>query len=207
LTVFLIIVAIVCAYLLGSIPSAYLIGRMKKGIDIRQVGSKNMGAMNVYYNVGFVWGLLVMAMDIGKGTAAIAIADALGIPELAQMAAGLTAVLGHNFPVFLNFRGGKGGATCIGVLIYLMPWGFPLGLGIFGLLLLVIHFPTLSYGIAMLNFPFIAWLIYDRWEWIVFSMVLILVPYIRYIPRIKEMKEKTGNWRHVIKRRNLKDRF
>ena len=207
MTVFLIIAAIVCAYLLGSIPSAYFITKMRKGTDIRQIGSKNMGAMNVYYNVGFVWGLLVMAMDIGKGTAAIAIADAMGVPELAQMGAGLVAVLGHNFPVFLNFRGGKGGATVIGVLIYLMPWGIPLGLGIFGLLLLVIHFPTLSYGIAMLNFPFIAWLIYDRWEWVVFSMVMILVPYIRYIPRIKEMKAKAGNWQRVIKRQNIKDRF
>ncbi len=200
-------IAIIVAYLLGSIPSAYIIGRLRKGIDIRQVGSRNMGAMNVFYNVGTAYGLLVLFADIGKGAAAVALAQWLDVPAIAQFIAGATAVLGHIFPVWLRFRGGKGGAPLIGVFLYLMPWGIPIGLSIFFLLLLIIRFPTLSYSIALLCFPFIAWLIYHRGDYVIFSVLMLLIPFIRYIPRIKEMRAKGGSWGRVIKRRGLKDRF
>lgn len=199
--------ALVAAYLLGATPSAYIVGRLRKGIDIRQVGSRNMGAMNVFYNVGFGWGALVLAMDIGKGAVAMALALALDIPEVARFAAGFVAVLGHSFPVFLRFRGGKGGAVCIGVLFVTMPWGIPVGLGIFGLALLITRFPTLSYSLGLLSFPFVGWLRYDDWQLAVFSVVLLLVPVIRYLPRIREMHAAAGNWGHVLRRRGLSDRF
>ena len=111
-------IAIASAYLLGSIPSAYIVGRLKKGVDIRQIGSQNMGAMNTFYKVGITSGLLVLAVDIGKGTAAVALARWLGVPPIIEMLAGTNAVIGHGFPVWLNFRGGKGGATLIGVLFF-----------------------------------------------------------------------------------------
>ena len=200
-------IAIVAAYLIGSIPSAYIAGRLDKGVDIRQVGTRNMGAMNVFYQVGFVAGILVLAVDIGKGAAAIALARWLGVPEIAELFAGVAAVLGHSFSVFLKLRGGRGGATCIGVFAFLMPWGIPFYMAIFGITLLLTRFPTLSYSVAFLCFPFIAWLIYHRWELIVFSVGLILLPGVKYIPRIKEMRAKGGSWRHVFLRRGLKDRF
>jgi len=200
-------IIIIGAYLLGSIPSAYIAGRLRKGIDIRQVGSRNMGAMNVFYNVGVASGLLVLFADIGKGAAAIALAQWLADSNLVMFFAGATAVIGHNFPVWLGFKGGKGGAPLIGTLIYLMPWGILIGLSIFLLLLLIIRFPTLSYGIALLSFPFIAWLIYHRGDYVIYSSVMLLVPFISYIPRIKEMRAKGGSWGRVVKRRDLKDRF
>ena len=203
----LIVLALVCAYLLGSIPAAYLMGRLRKGIDIRQVGSHNMGAMNVFYSVGFAEGLIVLAVDIGKGAAAVALARFMGVPELVQLLAGIIAVAGHNFPVFLNFKGGRGGATCIGILIYVMPWGIPFYLGAFLLILAITRYPTLSYSVAFLSYPFVGWFIYERWEYIVLSLVLILLPAIRYIPRIKEMRTKGGSWGHVVYRRNLRDRL
>ncbi|MEE8352922.1 MAG: glycerol-3-phosphate acyltransferase [Dehalococcoidales bacterium] len=206
MTGLLIALALVAAYLLGAIPSAYIVGRLRKGTDIRQVGSRNMGAMNVFYSVGFGWGALVLAMDIGKGAAAMAIALALGIPEVARFAAGIVAVLGHGFPVFLRFQGGRGGATCIGVLSVAMPWGIPVFTGIFGLALLITRFPTLSYSLGLLSFPFVGWLRYD-WQLAVFSVVLLLVPVIRYLPRIREMRAVAGNWGHVLRRRGLSDRF
>ena len=207
MTGLLIALILVAAYLLGAAPSAYIVGRLRKGIDIRQVGSRNMGAMNVFYNVGFGWGALVLAMDIGKGAAAMALASAVDIPEVARFAAGMVAVLGHGFPVFLRFRGGKGGATAIGVLFVAMPWGIPMGVGIFGLALLITRFPTFSYSLGLLSFPFIGWLAYDRWQLVVFSVVLMLVPLIRYLPRIREMRATAGNWRHVLHRRSLRDRL
>jgi len=199
--------AIIIAYLIGSVPSAYIIGRLRKGTDIREEGSRNMGAMNVFYSVGFWWGFLVLAMDVGKGAAAMGVAYALGVHEVVRFLAGAAAVLGHGFPLFLGFRGGKGGATCLGVLYVLMPWGIPFTLAIFGVILLITRYPTLGYSVALLCFPFLGWLIYDRWELIVFSVGLLLIPLIRYIPRLKEMKSKAGNWRHVFRRKGLTDRL
>ena len=208
MTALLIAVTLIGAYLLGSIPTAYIIGKFRKGTDIRKVGSKNMGAMNVIYNVGFWWGALVLAIDIGKGVIAMLIAKILNIPELAYYATGVVVILGHNFPVFLKFRGGKGGATAVGVLSYLMfPFGFLVGLGVFALLMLITRFPTLSYGIGLLSFPFVGWLLYHKGNWVIFSAIVVAIPFIRYIPRLKEIYKKAGNLRHAVQRENLKDRF
>ena len=208
MTAFLIAGTLIGAYLLGSIPTAYIIGKFRKGTDIRKVGSKNMGAMNVIYNVGFWWGALVLAIDIGKGVIAMLIAKHLKIPELAYYATGVVVILGHNFPVFLKFRGGKGGATAVGVLSYLMfPFGFLIGLGVFALLMLITRFPTLSYGIGLLSFPFVGWLHYNNGNWVIFSAIVVAIPFIRYIPRLKEIYKKAGNLRHAVQRKNLKDRF
>ena len=200
-------IALICAYLIGSFPSAYIAGRLGKGIDIRQVGTRNMGAMNVFYQIGFIAGLLVLAVDIGKGAAAVALAHWLGVPMIAELLAGAVVVIGHSFPVWLKFRGGRGGATCIGVLIFLMPWGIPFYLVIFGVGLLLTRYPTLSYSVAFLCFPFIAWLIYHSGALVAFSIGILLLPVIKYIPRIKEMRATGGNWRRVFLRRNLKDRL
>ena len=112
-----------------------------------------------------------------------------------QLGAGVAAVLGHSFPVFLKFKGGKGGATCIGVLAYLMPWGIPIYPAIFGLSLAITRFPTMSYSIAFLCFPFLAAFLStstSRIAYIIFSVVLLLIPVLRYIPRVKEMHAGAG---------------
>ena len=199
--------ALILAYLLGSIPAAYLAGRLIKGIDIRQVGTRNMGAMNVFYQIGFLAGLIVLVVDIGKGAAAIALAFWLGTPDIIVLLAGIAAVLGHSFPVWLRFRGGKGGATTIGVLIFLMPWGIPIGLALFGLVLLLSRFPTLSYSVALVSFPFVAWLIYHDGVLVAYTIALLLIPALQYIPRVREIRSKSGNWRHAFLRKNLKDRM
>jgi glycerol-3-phosphate acyltransferase PlsY len=205
------IASLIVAYLIGALPSAYLIGKMRKGIDIRRVGSRNMGAMNTFYSVGFWWGMLTLFLDIGKGALAVGIAWLLTNSDYWQMAGGLAAVLGHNYPVFLKFKGGKGGATCIGILVYLMPWGVPIYAALFGLIMLITRFPTMSYGLAFLSFPFIAAFLYADHspEYILYSVLLLLIPLIRYIPRVIEMKKRAGDsgWKHVAMRRNLKDRL
>ncbi len=200
-------IAIIGAYLIGSFPPAYVAGRLRKGIDIRQVGSRNMGAMNVFYQVGFLEGILVLAVDIGKGAAAGCPARWLGVPMVAQLFAGAAVVIGHGFPVFLRFRGGRGGATCIGVLAFFIPWAIPFYVTGFGVILLLTRYPTLSYSLAFLSFPFIAWLKYHSPELIAFSAGILLLPGIKYIPRVREMRATGGNWRHVFLRKNLKDRF
>lgn len=138
---------------------------------------------------------------------AIALARWLGVPVIAELFAGVAVVMGHSFPVWLKFRGGRGGATIIGILIFLMPWGVPFYAGIFGLTLLVTRFPTFSYSVAFLCFPFVAWLVYQSGALVAFSLCIVLLPLIKYIPRIKEMHSTGGSWRHVLLRGNLKDRL
>ncbi len=203
----LIAIAIVCAYVIGSIPSGYIMGRLRKGVDIRQLGSHSLGAMNVFYQIGFAEGLTVLAVDIGKGVAAVALARWLGVPLYAQLLAAAAAVVGHAFTIFLKFRGGRGGATCIGILIYFMPWGIPFYAAIFGLSLLLTRYPTLSYSLAFLCFPFVAWLKYHSATFIIFSIGILLLPSIKYLPRIRQMRTTGGSWRHVFLRKGFKDRF
>jgi glycerol-3-phosphate acyltransferase PlsY len=203
----MVVLPLLAAYLIGSLPTGYLVARLRRGIDIRQVGSRNMGAMNVFYQVGFRWGLLVLSVDIGKGAAAVALVRFMGVPLAVELLGGAAVVLGHSFPVFLKYRGGKGGATTIGVLAYLMPWGIPVFLAIFGLLFGITRFPTLSYSLAFVGFPFIAWLVYGRLAYVIFAVLLLVLPGAKYVPRILEMRTRSGGWRHFFMRRGLKDRF
>jgi glycerol-3-phosphate acyltransferase PlsY len=214
-----IVIAVVIGYLLGSIPSAYLAGRLRKGIDIREVGSKNMGAMNVFYQVGPIEAVLVTLADLGKGVGSILLVRWLsGNPLISpfDFLTGLTAtaaIIGHIFPVFLKFRGGKGAATAIGILIFLMPWAVPFLFIVFSIALLITRNPTFSYSLLLIVFPFVAGFIYvDRYgeplALVFYSIGLGIFLGIQYIPRLKQMHGKTGgDWRKVIKRSSLKERF
>jgi acyl phosphate:glycerol-3-phosphate acyltransferase len=201
-----IFVALLAAYLVGSFPLAYLMGRWIKHVDIRRVGSKNMGTMNTFYEVGFLPGLIVMAVDIGKGAVAVAIARELGTPQIIELLAGMVAVSGHVLPVWLKFKGGKGGATCIGVLAFLMPWGIPIYAAAFGLFLLITRFPTFSYSAAFITFGFVGWLIYHSATFVVYAVVLLMIPGFQYIVRVKQIGQKSTGLKDAIFRKNLKDR-
>ncbi|MFO8143662.1 MAG: glycerol-3-phosphate acyltransferase [Dehalococcoidales bacterium] len=198
---------LIISYLLGSVPSAYIITRWRKGADIRQVGSRNMGAMNVMYSVGILAGLAALTLDFSKGIGAIFIVRWLGAPQYAEMLGGAIAVFGHMFPVFLKFRGGKGGATCIGVFFALMPHGIYIFYGIFGLLVLLTRYLTLAYSVALICFPFVAWLIYNSAEMVIFSAAMLVLLGLRYVPRMIEMRSTAGSWRRVAFRSNLRERF
>jgi len=214
-----IVIAIVIGYLLGSIPSAYLAGRLRKGIDIREVGSKNMGAMNVFYQVGPMDAVLVTLADLGKGVGAILLVRWLvGIPLISPFDFGTgliatAAIIGHIFPIFLKFRGGKGAATAIGILIFLMPWSVPFLFVVFAIALRITRNATFSYSLLLIVFPFVAGFIYvDRYgeplALVFYSICLGVFLGIQYIPRLKEMHDKTGgDWSKVIRRRSLRERF
>jgi len=115
------IIAIIIGYLLGSVPFAYIVARLKKGVDIRGVSGGNVGALNTYREIGPVFGIGVLAADIIKGALAVLVARWLGLSIEWMCLAGFAAVVGHNWPVFLKSRGGKGAATVIGVLVALTP--------------------------------------------------------------------------------------
>jgi glycerol-3-phosphate acyltransferase PlsY len=215
-----IVIAIIVGYVFGSFPAAYLAGRLRKGIDIRHVGSRNMGAMNVFYEVGSMEAVLVSLADLGKGIGAILLVRwLLGVTPITSfdvLRDGLTAtaaIFGHIFPVFLKFRGGKGAATAIGILIFLMPWAVPFLFLVFFTALLITRNLTFSYSLLLIVFPFVAGFIYvDHYDQplslVFYSTGLGIFLGMQYIPRLKEMHSKAGgDWRKVIRRRSLKERF
>ena len=126
-------VAILASYLLGAVPFGLIVARAR-GVDIRKVGSGNIGATNVFRSVGKPWGILVYALDMLKGWAPAALFPGLvaniagAAPLHLDLACGLAAVAGHNWPVYLRFKGGKGVATTSGVLLGVSPTCMGLGL-------------------------------------------------------------------------------
>ena len=114
-------ITIALAYLMGAFPTAFLLGRRLKGVDIRHHGSRNPGALNAYRQLGRKAGLLVLVVDTGKGALAIFLGQRLGAPDTALYLAAVAATVGHNFSPVLRFRGGKGAATVLGISA-LMLW-------------------------------------------------------------------------------------
>lgn len=114
-------IAVVLAYLLGSVSFSYLVCRRARGIDIRDVGSRNPGAANTFRQVGPAAGLAVLLADMLKGAVAVYPLVLLDAPEWAVFLSAVAVLAGHNWPVFLGFRGGKGAATVLGISFAMLP--------------------------------------------------------------------------------------
>ena len=183
------VLAIAVAYVLGSIPSGYLAGRLR-GIDIREVGSKNVGATNVFRSLGKGIGLAVMGADIAKGAAAVGIAVALaGDPW--PLIAGGAAILGHVFPVWLGFRGGKGVAVTAGVAIALMPLAAAVMIPVWILIVAVTRYVSVaSIAAAVLLTP-VAWLFGASWPTLVFAALVSLGVLWRHRGNVERLRRGT----------------
>jgi glycerol-3-phosphate acyltransferase PlsY len=150
------IILIVCAYLIGSVPFALLLSRRWNGADLRLVGSGNLGAANVARASGMRAGLVVAGLDVAKGAASVILAARLGGAG-ASAVAGVAAVVGHIYPVWLKFRGGKGVATACGVFSVLMPAAMAPALGLFVATVWITRYVSLGSVVASLALPPIAY--------------------------------------------------
>jgi glycerol-3-phosphate acyltransferase PlsY len=155
LTLFFIILA---GYCIGSIPFALLLAR-RWGADLRRVGSGNLGAANVMRASGVTAGVLVAALDVAKGAASVLIAERLSANTSAPAAAGLAAVVGHIYPLWLRFRGGKGVATACGVFSVLTPAAVPPALVVFAATVWLTKYISAGSVLATLALPSVAWAI------------------------------------------------
>ncbi len=149
------LIFLACGYLLGSIPSGYLVSKLLANIDIREVGSGSTGATNVLRHVGKKAALIVFLIDVGKGMLAVLIAKYLLLSDLWQVSIGLTALAGHIWPIWLKWRGGKAVATGLGFFLGLS-WqvGFA-ALGIFLVLLSMFRIVSLASISAAISLPFL----------------------------------------------------
>ena len=162
---------VIAAYLFGSIPFGFIVSK-SQGIDIREHGSKNIGATNVWRVLGKKWGLLTFGFDVGKGLAAVLVGKWIAAhwaihvplphgheriqffpPDFAGIAAAMGCILGHNFPVWLRFKGGKGVATTLGVIFGMMPLAAVLTFAIWGVVFKVSRYVSLASLIAAVALP------------------------------------------------------
>ena len=205
---------IVLAYLIGSVPTAVWVSQHFFDIDIREYGSGNAGATNVFRVLGPKWGTWVMIVDMLKGFIAVKLAFLL--PQYAdsetqlhnlQLGLGMAAVLGHIYPIWADFKGGKGVATLFGIVLGISPWTAISCVGIFGLVLYLTRFVSLSSMLASIAFPVFILVIFnvDNPTYRIFAVaiaLLVLLTHQKNIGRLfKGVESKIPILKHRDKRK------
>jgi acyl phosphate:glycerol-3-phosphate acyltransferase len=145
--------AIILGYAIGSVPIGFLVAQRTRGVDLRRAGSGNVGAANVYRTTSLGIAMAVMAADMAKGAAAVLIAGG----GVAGVVAGVAAVVGHVYPVWLGFHGGKGVATACGAFGVLSPWPAAIALAAFGMTVARTRFVSLGSVVATTLLPVAEW--------------------------------------------------
>ncbi len=209
------VIAVIIGYLLGSIPSAYVITRLVTGKDIRKRGGGNVGARNVFVEVGKAAGIGVGVFDVVKGAGAVTLASwLLEWPQpwstdtswLFVLGAGLAVVAGHIWSVYLKFTGGNGLATTLGVLVMLMTQELALALAVMLLLWLITRNLILSVNLSLLSVPISAWFLGKSWLSIVFPIVLVVVMLLHFFPRIVADFTRTGGLGNFVAELTRRDK-
>ncbi len=204
---------IILAYCIGSIPTAVWVSKYYFGIDIREYGSGNAGATNTFRVLGSKWGTLVMVIDVLKGLAAVKLA--LLLPYYIendfaltnfQIGLGMAAVLGHIFPIWAQFKGGKGVATLFGLVIGISPWTALCCSGIFLLVLYLTRFVSLSSILASIAFPIFILVIFnvDNHAYRVFAIVVALLVILTHQKNISRLLKGSESKVPILKYRDRK---
>lgn len=204
-------ILIILAYLIGSIPTAVWVSRRFFKIDIRDYGSGNAGATNTYRVLGSKWGTLVMLLDMLKGFVAVKLAYLLPFyvgDEFArtnfQIGLGLCAVLGHIFPIWAQFRGGKGVATLFGLVLAISPISAVSCIAIFMLVLYLTRFVSLSSILASVAFPVFILIIFnvDNHAYRVFAVAVALLVMLTHQKNISRLLKGSESKAPIFKYRD-----
>jgi glycerol-3-phosphate acyltransferase PlsY len=190
------------AYLLGSIPTAVWVSKTFFGIDIREHGSKNMGASNTFRVLGTGWGIFVLIVDMGKAMAAVYLAslvnesDWLGTEKMFwQLLFGLAAVGGHIFPLFAGFKGGKGVASLFGVVLAIQPWTALISIAAFIIVVFLTRYISLGSLTGVIVFAFCVIFAYKEenifFKW--FAVISAVLIFLMHIPNIRRLLKGTEN--------------
>ena len=204
---------IIFAYLIGSIPTALLVSKRFFGIDIRDYGSGNMGATNTFRVLGSRYGTMVMVIDILKGMAAVMLYNLLPFylnHDLERtnlmLGLGLAAVAGHIFPVFAGFRGGKGVATLLGMVLAIQPVIALSCIGIFAVVLYLTRYVSLSSILAAIAFPICVLWIWNENEVLyrVFALIVAILVVLTHQKNIGRILRGVESRIPILKRRDRK---
>tara|TARA_B110000046_G_scaffold100709_2_gene108142 strand:- start:104 stop:763 length:660 start_codon:yes stop_codon:yes gene_type:complete len=200
-----IILSLLLAYIVGSIPTAVWVGKVFYNTDVREYGSGNAGATNTFRVLGKAAGIPVLLIDCLKGLIAVKLTLFFAEEPISnaayvnyQLALGIAAVIGHIFPIFAGFRGGKGIATLLGVMLAIHHEGALLSLLVFLVVFAITKYVSLGSMSAALSFPFVIVLVYQTTvpSLIVFSMfiaILVLITHQKNIERLLKREESKAN--------------
>lgn len=196
------ILGAVIGYLLGSIPCGLVLVKLVCGIDIREYGSHNIGATNVFRTVGARMASFVLLGDLGKGVLALYLVNHFVSSDLgALLVTAAASLVGHSFSCFLHFTGGKGVATGLGIILYLMPEVSVFALTVWLAIVFVTRYVSLGSIVAAFLAPICAWYLDYDWRLVVFIAICAIVVIVRHYDNIIRLKNGTEN---KIKQGHLK---
>ncbi len=181
------IALIIFAYLLGSISFGYLIAKKVKNVDIRKMGSGNTGATNISRVLGLKFALLVFMLDLGKGLLAVLLATWFACSPWVIIFCAYAVLLGHNWPIFFSFKGGRGSATALGIFFGLMPLAALIVFGIIVVIILVTRYVSVASITGALLIPFCVLFFHYPWEYLIFGLSITALIIWRHIPNIKRL--------------------
>lgn len=200
-------------YLFGSVPVAYLVAKLAHGIDLRTYGSGNVGASNLAKVTPKWVSIIVIIYDLGKGMLLVWAAKFVGLSIAQQVVVGTAVVIGHDWPVFIGFRGGRGVLTTVGVAFILplingllVPWGVIIFLAAAGIGLYIIHNMPLGVGTGILALPVASWVAHEpismTWGYLAMSSICVM----RRLALRRADIAATLSWRQILVNRLLFDR-
>ena len=194
------IILIIVAYILGSVPNALWIGKVFKGIDIREHGSKNTGSTNAARVLGAKLGILTLILDISKGAIPVALslfmkADLLenitGISNLDFIMIGIFAIVGHSFSIFMKFKGGKAVATTVGVFTVLVPKALLLAAVVFFVIFALTRYVSVSSITAAISLPIFIFFLYGNIPYTVFGGIITILIIVKHKSNIQRLLNGT----------------
>ncbi|MGI6567313.1 MAG: glycerol-3-phosphate 1-O-acyltransferase PlsY [Firmicutes bacterium] len=188
------ILVIIISYLVGSIPFGLIIGRLWAKIDVREYGSGNIGTSNVLRTVGPWAAITVFALDVAKGAAAVYLATLAGA-DYVRILAGVAAIVGHNWPIYLRFRGGKGIATSLGVVITLTPVVALMLLGLWIIIVGITRYISLASLAVAFLFPLFLIVFDAPWTYVLAGVLISAFAFHRHRDNIKRL---LGGTEHKI---------
>lgn len=175
------------SYLVGSIPFGLIISRLK-GVDPRKVGSGNIGATNVSRAAGKFYGLFTLILDILKGGVPVLYAQSVGFSDIVSLSVGFFSFLGHLFPIYLKFRGGKGVATALGVILFFHPLAAFASLVVFLAVFYLWRYVSLSSIISSVSFPFFLYFFSGSLRLLLLSLLFSILIIFRHRENIIRLK-------------------
>lgn len=185
------LLVILGSYLVGSIPNGLIIGKTLYNVDLRQFGSKNIGATNAYRTLGLRPALMVFVTDALKGVLGVLIGQYIGETSIAQLLGGIAAIIGHNWSVFLGFKGGRGVATGLGVIAVISPKVTLIVFVVWAIIVYFTRYVSLASIVAAALVPITMWLLNARQEFLYFGIVAALFVIIRHRPNIERLLNGT----------------
>jgi len=194
------ILLMVLSYILGSVPNALWIGKVFKGIDVREHGSKNTGSTNAARVLGVKLGILTLILDISKGLVPTLIAILLKvdffenltkIENLDYVLVGICAILGHVFSIFMNFKGGKAVATTLGVFLVLVPKAILFAAIVFFVVFAIFRYVSLSSIFAAVSLPIFTYFLYQQIIYVILGILIAILIIVKHKSNIERLKNGT----------------